>query len=379
MVVAVYICGLLPHEMVKVFAASILRLLYRVEVKGLEHYKAAGDRAVIVVNHVSFLDGLLLAAFLPGTATFAVNTHIAKQWWAKPFLAMVDAFPMDPTKPMAAKSLIKAVQSGKRCVIFPEGRITVTGSLMKVYEGPGMIADKAGAPIVPIRLDGAQYTPFSRIRDKVSEPPLPKITITVLEPRDFDIPDDIKGRARRQLAGTRLHDVMTEMIFATCDTDKSLFDALLDGKRAHGRKHAVVEDIQRRPLNYGRVITGSLVLGRRFAQQTKRGDFVGVLLPNSSGAVLTFFALQAYGRVPAMLNYSTGVGNMVSACKTAEVGTIVTSRLFVRVAKLTDAISELSEYATIVYLEDLQKSLRLFDKLLGVASAPLCAHHPSPT
>jgi len=370
MVVAVYICGLLPHEMVKVFAASILRALYRVEVKGLENYKAAGDRAVIVVNHVSFLDGILLAAFLPGTATFAVNTHIAKQWWAKPFLAMVDAFPMDPTKPMAAKSLIKAVQSGKRCVIFPEGRITVTGSLMKVYEGPGMIADKAGAPIVPIRLDGAQFTPFSRIRDKVRSRLFPKITITVLEPRDFDIPDDIKGRARRQLAGTRLHDVMSEMIFATCDTDKTLFDALLDAKRVHGRKHAVIEDIQRRPVSYNRMITGGLVLGRRFAGQTTRGDYVGVLLPNSSGAAVTFFALQAYGRVPAMLNYSTGIGNMVSACKTAEIDTIITSRLFVRVAKLTEAISELSEYATVVYLEDLQKSLGLFEKLSAAVSVP---------
>ncbi len=369
MIVAVYICGLLPHEIVKVGAASVLRALYRVEVKGLEHYKAAGDRAVIVVNHVSLLDGILLAAFLPGTATFAVNTHIARQWWAKPFLAMVDAFPMDPTKPMAAKSLIKAVQSGKRCVVFPEGRITVTGALMKVYEGPGVIADKADAPIVPIRLDGAQFTPFSRIRDKVRTRLFPKITITVLEPRDFDIPGDIKGRTRRHLAGTRLHDVMSEMIFTTCDTDKTLFGALLDARRAHGRKHAVVEDVQRRPLNYRRIVIGSLVLGRRFAQQTARSDFVGMLLPNSAGAAVSFFALQAYGRVPAMLNYSVGVGNMVSACKIAKIDTIITSRLFVRVAKLTDAIATLSEYATIVYLEDLRKSLSLSDKALGVVSA----------
>ena len=116
--------------------------------------------------------------------------------------ALIDAFPLDLTKPMAAKSLIKAIQSGKRCVIFPEGRITVTGALMKVYEGPGMIAEKSDAPIVPVRIDGAQYTPFSRIRGKVRTRLFPKITITVLAPRRFEVPDHIKGRARRQLAGT---------------------------------------------------------------------------------------------------------------------------------------------------------------------------------
>ena len=62
---------------------------------------------------------------------------------------MVDAFPMDPTNPMAIKSLIEFVRQNKRCVIFPEGRITVTGALMKIYEGPGLMADKAGGNYSP--------------------------------------------------------------------------------------------------------------------------------------------------------------------------------------------------------------------------------------
>lgn len=166
-VVAVYVCGLLPDAVIKAVLKLLLKTFYRTEVSGLEQFAKAGKRAVIIVNHTSFLDAVLLAAYLPVKPIFAVNTHIARAWWMKPFLALVDAFPIDPTNPMATKSLIKAVQQDRHCVIFPEGRITVTGALMKVYEGPGMIADKADAMLVPVRIDGAQYSPFSRLRGKV--------------------------------------------------------------------------------------------------------------------------------------------------------------------------------------------------------------------
>ena len=63
-------------------------------------------------------------------------------------------------RPLAARALTHAVADGEPIVIFPEGRITVTGGLMKVYEGAAMIADKAGAVIVPVRIDGAERSPF---------------------------------------------------------------------------------------------------------------------------------------------------------------------------------------------------------------------------
>lgn len=369
-VVAIYICGLLPEAMIKAFLITLFRLVYRVEVLGLENYHLAGKRALIVANHVSFLDPVLLAVFLPVKPMFAINTQMAGKWWIKPFLGIVDAFPLDPANPMATKSLIHEMRKDRHCVIFPEGRITVTGGLMKVHEGPGMIADKAGAMLVPVRIDGAQYTPFSRLRGKVRIRWFPRITLTILAPRRFDIPENIVGRARRQAAGTRLYDIMSEMIFETCDRRQTLFAALLEAQAIHAPRHLILEDTARRPIGYGRLILAALALGRRLAAITKKGDNVGLLLPNSVGAVTAFFALQAFGRVAAMLNFSAGAGNMISAVTAAEIKTVLTSRRFIEMARLDETIEKLGAHARIVYLEDVKERISVFDKLRALISKP---------
>ncbi len=368
--VAVYICGLLPETVIKAVVAAVLRVLYRVEVRGLDNYTSAGERAVVVVNHVSFLDGLLIGALLPGKPTFAVNTAIAETWWARPLLSLVDEFAIDPTNPRSLKSLIKVVRDeNRKCVIFPEGRITVTGALMKIYEGPGLVADKAGAPIVPIRIDGAQYSPFSRLRGKVRIRLFPKINITVLPPRTFDVPADIVGRARRQIAGVKLYDVMTDLIFKTSDADKTLFNALADAVRINGAGSPVVEDIERSPVSYRRLLMGSAVLGRKIAALSEQGERVGVLLPNSKGAAVTFFALQAFGRVPAMLNFSTGVKSMLSALTAAEIRTVLTSRRFIERGQMQATEAALAGKARLVYLEDVAASIGAFDKARGLIAS----------
>jgi acyl-[acyl-carrier-protein]-phospholipid O-acyltransferase/long-chain-fatty-acid--[acyl-carrier-protein] ligase len=353
LVVALVACALLPETVFKAMIRTMLRFLYRVELAGSANMPAPGERAVVVVNHVSFLDGLLLAAFLPGKPTFAVHTRVAQAWWVKPFLKMFDAFPVDPTNPMAAKAMVKAVREGRTLVIFPEGRITVTGALMKVFDGPGMVADKADAPIIPVRIDGAQYSPFSRLKGKVRTQLFPKIRLTVLPPRRFAIEGQMSARDRRAIAGRRLYDEMSAMIFATSNAQRTLFEALLDASDIHGRTSSVAEDVKREPLSYSRLVTGALALGRALSGEARQGEAVGVLLPNVNGVVATFFALQATGRVPAMLNYTAGLANLRAACVAAEVRTIVTARTFVEQAKLSEVVNALAADRRILFLEDI--------------------------
>ena len=352
------------------FLKFILSLLFRVEVKGLENFHNAGERALIISNHLSFLDAILLALYLPGQPFFAINSFIADKWYVKPFLALVKTFPLDPTNPMATKAMISRLKQGGHCVIFPEGRITVTGSLMKVYEGPGMIADKANANILPVRIEGAQYSPLSRLKGKVRIRWFPKITLHMMAPRRFAVAEDVKGRKRRAAIGDQLYDLMTEMLFQTSNIEQTLWLGLCDAMATHGGRHKMVDDIKRQPLSYRQLITRSLILGEKIAMDTQKGEYVGLLLPNMAGTIVSFFALQAFGRVPAMINFSAGEKSIISACETAKLKQVYTSRLFIETAKLEPLIEAIQKAgSTVNYLEDIAPKVTIFDKLKGLLRA----------
>ena len=353
--------------MLKSLFKKFLTKLYKVEIKGLENYQKAGNRVLIIANHLSFLDAILLAVFLPNRPMFAVNTFISKQWWMKPFLALAETFTLDPTNPMAVKSLINEIKKDKRCVIFPEGRITVTGSLMKIYEGPGMIADKAEAMILPVRLDGAQFSPFSRLKGRVKIRAFPKITITILTPQKFEVAKEITGRNRRAANADKLYDIMTEMLFESSDYKKTLFSSLLDAAKIHGKNHEIIVDVERKPLTYKKLIARSFILGNQIAKETSENEYVGLMLPNMNASIVTFFAMHSINRVPAMINFSTGGANFIAACKLAKIKTIFTSKKFIEGAKLQKLVEVAeNEKIRIIYLENIAKKIGILDKICGL-------------
>src|SRR5688572_17697818 len=351
-----------PKALLKAMIRLVLRVSYRVEVHGLEHARAAQSHAVIAANHASFLDALVLGAFLPGAPIFAIETFIARKWWVRPFLSLVDALPVDPTNPLSLRAMIRAVEGGASCIIFPEGRITTTGSLMKVYEGPAVITERAKATLVPVRIEGVEQTPFARFRG-VRRRWFPRIRITIMPSRRLTVPEGVVGRARRAALRRDLGDVMVQLVFDTARLEMTLFDALLEARRMHGSRHIVIDDMDQQPMGYGKLVTASFALGRALSQRSARGERVGVLLPTSRAAVVTFFGLQAYDRVPAMLNFSTGPASAKAACTAAQIRVVVTARRFIERAKLEPLVAALAESTTIVYLEDLRREIGLASKL----------------
>jgi len=378
-VVAAAIGRTMPASGLGDFLSILFRAVYRLEVRGLDNLKNAGANPIIALNHVSFLDAALAISLLERDPVFAIDHGIAQRWWVKPFLRFTRAMPLDPSKPMATRTLINAVKAGETLVIFPEGRITVTGSLMKVYDGVGLIADKTGAQVVPVRIDGLEATPFSRLRrSQVRRRWFPKVIVTILEPVKLTVDDKLVGRHRRQAAGAALYEVMSELVFRTTSTDRTVVQALVEAASVHGPHRTAVEDPVTGALSYKRLLIGAAVLGRKLMPHAAEGKAIGVMLPNANGAAVTIFGLMSAGRVPAMINFTAGASNILAACRAAEVVTIVSSRALIEKGKLGGLVSQLQIRAEIVYLEDVRAEVTLVDKLRAMLTArkPLVARRP---
>ena len=325
-------------------------------------------KAVYVSNHVSFLDPLLLFAFLPGNPVFALNGHLYRNKWIRLFMRTADIMPFNPIDPGDLKELIAKVDSGRCCVIFAEGRITQNGGLMKIYEAPGLLADKSGAPIIPVWINGPQYGYFSKTKGKLPHRPLPKIQIIVRKPVKFKLKDEL--RRQRDHISNEVYMIMRDMSFdASYDDNISLFAQLMKTAKVHSKKGLLrrpmfVEDINRVPNSYKDIIIKSFVLGKFFKKKTYPGEHVALLLPNAIATLCTFFGLSAYDRIPVMLNFSVGAKNMVSMCRTATCRLVITSHLFIRNAKMEPVIEELKKAGIeIFYLEDLRKYITLANKI----------------
>jgi acyl-[acyl-carrier-protein]-phospholipid O-acyltransferase/long-chain-fatty-acid--[acyl-carrier-protein] ligase len=379
LVVALAIGQTMPAGWLNDFLSIVFRAFFRLEVKGLENIDKAGRNAIIALNHVSFLDAPLAVSILPKRPVFAIDVAMSKHWWIQPFLKFVRTMALDPLRPFSVRDLINAVRDGNMLVIFPEGRITLTGSLMKVYDGAAMIADKSDAMVVPVRIEGPEATIFSRLKSsQVRRRLFPKITVTVLEPVKFQVDPELKGRKRRQAAGAALYTIMSDLIYRTTPTDRTVVEELIEAAKLHGPNWLAIEDPVSGQLTYKRLLIAISVLGRKLMPLAREGGALGVMLPTSNAGVVTMLAVASAGRVPAMINFSAGAANILAACRAAQVDTILTSRTFVEKGRFEHLMAQLEKELRIVYLEDVRATIGRLDKLRGLLnwSKPLVPRKP---
>jgi acyl-[acyl-carrier-protein]-phospholipid O-acyltransferase/long-chain-fatty-acid--[acyl-carrier-protein] ligase len=373
--VTIKIANHVPESLRQMILQFIFSTCFRVDIRGIENIKKAGRRSIIIANHTSFLDGLLIFAYLPFNTAFIIYHQYAYRWFAW-ISKGIKVFFIDPQQPLIMKYILQHLNSDHRVVIFPEGRMTSTGSLMKINEGPAMLAERTNATILPIRIDGAEHSRLTRLKGKIKRRMFPKITIHIQDPiRVENCAGNTPVETRKNIS-ERIERLMEEMTFETRAYKETLFDSLVDASKRHGRFTKIIEDHDRKPLTYFSFLMKSCVLGTYFHRMTDMQERVGVLLPTSCAASLAIFGLMSHGRVPVMLNYSLGDKSLLETILSTDLRTIITSRKFIsNLAHLQIVEKEAkAKNIKIICLEDLASkkssyALTLEDKLRGIKFA----------
>lgn len=345
--------------MIKFLLRIIVRILFRIRVVG--KFERHEEHTIIIANHQSFLDGLILGLMLPIEPVFVINTEIASRPLIRAFLSLSDYLTVDPANPMAIKQIIRLVESGRPVVIFPEGRITTTGSLMKIYEGSAFVTVKTAAMIHPVIIEGATFSTLSRMHVEHPKRWFPRITLTYCAPTKLEVPDHLSAHDRRVKSGEAMRNLLQRCIYES-RTPNTLFAAFIEAAANYGYTRPIVEDTKQIEYTYRQVLTMSLGLGKLLTRHTAEKEAVGVLMPTAVPTLGLILGLNAFNRIPAMLNFTAGSDGLQSACTAALIKTIITSRAFVEQGKLEPKLEGLRDI-TILYLEDLRPTMSLGDKL----------------
>ncbi len=343
--------GKKQRKWIRKWVSSLLSLWGTVD---LSHYSRSPFNSLIITHRTSIRDALLLASCLPNEFSIVLPFSLYNKLWGRLLRCFTHVIAIEPSSVLSIRSIIKAIKTGQPCIIFLQDIPNFLEYDKKLYQRFSFILQKLQTEVVPIHLQCATTRQTNIVR--------------TLPSQLFILPE--RGEADCNVAGIRLFRLISDFAFVSGFQPQTLFTALLYGVR-NGVKHgATIDDANPTSLTYQQFLVRCFVLGRQIKNLTEQGEYVGVMMPTSIAGMVTFFALQAYKRIPAMLNFSMGFNNLLSACSLAKIKIIYTSKQFVTIAKLESLIDELqSAGIKIVFLEDLKNSIHFGHRAAGFIKA----------
>jgi acyl-[acyl-carrier-protein]-phospholipid O-acyltransferase/long-chain-fatty-acid--[acyl-carrier-protein] ligase len=348
---------------------TLLRWLFRILYHFRAHNVAELDTCgpvLLLPNHVSWWDWLLVGLWLEEDWRFVTSSTTAEiSWLHKRIMINRRTFPVDMASPFSVKRMAEYLRNGGRLVLFPEGRLSCTGSLMKLFDGTGFLIFKTRPKVITAYIRGGERLPFSRAPGRKRWFPRLSVHFSgVLPPPDLEGFSATAARARLtdwlrdQMISQRFE---TEMAFGPA----TLPEAIVEAARQRPQQ-VILQDATLQELTYRRLLVGADLLSAQWRSLLSHPERrVGVLLPNVNATPVTTLSLWATGKIPAILNYSLGTSSLVACARLAGLKQIITSRAFIRRAKLDlrplqDAGIEL------IFLEDVRARITRPQRLLAL-------------
>jgi acyl-[acyl-carrier-protein]-phospholipid O-acyltransferase/long-chain-fatty-acid--[acyl-carrier-protein] ligase len=364
--VLIYIILLIPQATIKFLAWLLTHSVYRIHVYGRENIPEQGG-AILVPNHISWLDGLLMFATSSRQIRMLIDAELIDTWRAHGFASLMGGIPIKPS-PKSTKRAIEmsreALQAGELVCIFPEGGISRSGQLQKFKPGVLEIQRDTGAPIIPVWLDEIWGSIFSFRGGKFfwKWPSLRPRRVSIWFGKPIYNPPDI------HVVRQAVQDLGADAVAGRKQRTAALPRAMIRNCRRM-KFRGKLSDSTGMELSGGKLLAGTMVMRRLLLRHLLEPDekYVGVLLPPSLGGVIANAALSMTGRVTVNLNY-TATPDVLNKCiERAGIRKILTSRKFITnpaMEKFKDSLN-----AELVILEELRGKVLRGDTLFGALGA----------
>ncbi len=354
----------------------LVRLLYRFRAYNEKVLDTPGP-VLLLPNHVSWWDWLLIGVCLEKDWRFVTSSTTANlSWIHRRIMINRRTFPVDMTSPYAVKHMAEYLLKGGRLVLFPEGRLSETGSLMKLFDGTGFLISKTHAKVITCYIRGANRLPFSRNPNRKRWFPQLSVHFSPIlspPPHEHASVSETRSRLTDWLREQMLRQQFeTEMRFGPATVP----EAIMQQARRRSRQ-VVLQDGSMQELTYRRLLQGADLLADQWRKQFSESDRrIGVLLPNVNAMPVVMLSLWAANRIPTILNYTAGPATLLSCARLAGLKHLVSSKTFLARVKLDLAPLEAAGIE-IIFLEDVRSKVSARHKVLGLLRQLMRLHLPT--
>ena len=358
----VYVLMLLPEWFGRLILFFLTHTVYRVKVLGCDHFPDK-TAALLVCNHMSFVDAMLLIASTDRPIRFLMYKGIYDHKLIKPFARAMKAIPISseqrPREMIhSLRTASDALRDNEVVCIFAEGQITRTGQLLPFRRGLERIMKGVDAPIVPVNLDGVWGSIFSFARGRFLWKMPQRIPYPVTVSFGQPMPSDSTAIAVRHA----VQELQAEAFLQRKRRMRTLDRAFVRTARRFPLRFMMADGKTPR-VTFGSALTKTIYIARRLRSQTGERQMVGLLLPPSVGGALTNYALMMLGRIPVNLNYTASSEAIASCAAQCDVDVVITSKAFV------ERFPNLVIPGRTLFLEDALQTPRIGEKVISIALA----------